>query len=308
MLNEVACGCYVCGTSARMLQAGDRVRITCPRCGTILMTGTLAAMLANAPLTTKEAAVVSGWLAENRPTLITEYDLPKLRALRPPSVQSRLDRLLLAIVRDTTALGEDFDLQQDGRIPRYTATTYSQNEGELQYLIESLHKLNLVDAGAHWYFPAVTPHGYAYVEDRLGKNLESPIGFCAMWFNNEVLPLWTEAISPAINDAGFDPRRIDTVEHDDRIDEAILALIRRSRFLVADLTAQRHGVYFEAGFAAGLGLPVIWMVRADHLRDVHFDNRQYNFIVWNPSDYADAKARLQARIEATIGRGPRAVI
>jgi len=308
MLNEVSHACYVCGTEAQMLQSGDRIRVTCPRCGSFVITGTVAEVLSMTPLTSKETAVVSGWIAENRPTNITANDLLKLKALRPPSVQSRLDRLLLKIVRDTTTLGENLDLQQDGRVLRYTAATYSQDEGELKYLIESLHDLNLVDAGAHWYFPAVTPRGYALVEDRFGENMESPFGFCAMWFNDEVLSLWSEAIHPAINDAGFDPRRIDSVEHNDRIDEAILALIRRSRFLVADLTAQRHGVYFEAGFAAGLGLPVIWMVREDHLRDVHFDNRQYNFIVWKPSDLTDAKARLQARIEATIGRGPRAVI
>ena len=33
-----------------------------------------------------------------------------------------------------------------------------------------------------------------------------------------------------------------------------MAEIRRSRFVVADYTGQVNGVYFEAGFALGLGL------------------------------------------------------
>ena len=39
--------------------------------------------------------------------------------------------------------------------------------------------------------------------------------------------------------------------------------IRKSKFLIADFTGQRGGVYYEAGFAYGLGLPVIWTCRKD---------------------------------------------
>lgn len=54
----------------------------------------------------------------------------------------------------------------------------------------------------------------------------------------------------------------------------------------------------------GLGLPVIWTVRENDLDKVHFDNRQYNFILWSENDLADFSYRLQLRIEATIGKGP----
>jgi len=49
---------------------------------------------------------------------------------------------------------------------------------------------------------------------------------------------------------------------------------------VGDFTVDRGGIYFEAGYALGLGLPVIWLVREDELAKVHFDNRQYNFVAW----------------------------
>ena len=81
-------------------------------------------------------------------------------------------------------------------------------------------------------------------------------------------------------------------------------MIRRSRFVVADFTGQRGGVYFEAGYALGLGLRVIWLCRDGELKDVHFDTRQYNFLVWKAGEYADLAKRLQNRIEATLGRGP----
>jgi hypothetical protein len=64
-------------------------------------------------------------------------------------------------------------------------------------------------------------------------------------------------------------------------------------------------VYFEAGFAMGLGLPVLFSCRAGWFNQLHFDIRQYNCIKWD--DIEDLAKRLQLRIEAVIGRGTRAL-
>ena len=71
-----------------------------------------------------------------------------------------------------------------------------------------------------------------------------------------------------------------------------------ARFVIAEFTGQRHGVYFEAGFAYGLGLPVIWCCRKDDVDKLHFDTRQYNHIVWD--NIEDFKSKLVNRIKATI--------
>jgi hypothetical protein len=100
--------------------------------------------------------------------------------------------------------------------------------------------------------------------------------------------------------------RIDKKEHNNKIDDEILAEIRRSRFLIADFTCEpknvRGGVYYEAGFAQGLGIPVIWTCRETSLADLHFDTRQYSHIVWKTP--ADLFTQLKNRIGATIGDGP----
>ena len=57
---------------------------------------------------------------------------------------------------------------------------------------------------------------------------------------------------------------------------------------------------FEAGFAAGLNLPIIWSVRSDCLDALHFDTRQYPHIVWSTPQ--ELRAQLQDRIEALLGR------
>jgi hypothetical protein len=81
-----------------------------------------------------------------------------------------------------------------------------------------------------------------------------------------------------------------------------MASISGSRFVVADFTGSRGGVYYEAGFADGLDLPVIFMCREGD--ELHFDIRQYNCIFWKTDGLADARERLKNRILATLGQGP----
>lgn len=149
----------------------------------------------------------------------------------------------------------------------------------------------------------VSPKGLLYLEGR--RESVSSIGFCAMWFSPEVRQLWTQVIEPATRAAGYEPLRIDSKQHNGKIDDEIMASIRASRFVVSDFTGNRGGVYYEAGFAHGLGLPVIFMCREGD--ELHFDVRQYNCIFWKPENLEDAKSQLKNRILATLGQGPRFV-
>ena len=64
-------------------------------------------------------------------------------------------------------------------------------------------------------------------------------------------------------------------------------------------------MYYEAGFAMGIGLPVIWTCREDERKGLHFDIRQYNCIFWDTLDDT-LRDKLRYRIESVLGRGPRA--
>jgi hypothetical protein len=63
-------------------------------------------------------------------------------------------------------------------------------------------------------------------------------------------------------------------------------------------------VYFEAGLAQGLGIPVIWTCREGDMDHLHFDIRQYNCIAWTADRLDEFCNRVRTRIEAVIGRGP----
>jgi nucleoside 2-deoxyribosyltransferase len=114
---------------------------------------------------------------------------------------------------------------------------------------------------------------------------------------------YSEAIEPAIrDDAGYNCIRIDAKEYNGAIMDQIKAEIRQSRFVVADLTNHSNGVYFESGFADGLGIPVIWTCSDEHADKTHFDTKHLNQIRW--ATHAELRERLANRIKATIGVGP----
>jgi hypothetical protein len=77
--------------------------------------------------------------------------------------------------------------------------------------------------------------------------------FVAMSFASDLRAIFDQAIAPAVLAAGYIPYRVDREEHEGKIDDKIVAEIRRSAFTIADLTHHRGGVYYEAGFAHGLG-------------------------------------------------------
>ena len=120
-----------------------------------------------------------------------------------------------------------------------------------------------------------------------------------MWFDRELEDAWLNGFKKGVEETGYyHAIRVDSVEHNDKIDDRIFAEIRRSGLVVADFTGDRGGVYFEAGYALGLGIPVIWTCRADFVEQLHFDTRQYNHIVWESVTYL--KDHLRDRIAATV--------
>ena len=152
-------------------------------------------------------------------------------------------------------------------------------------------------------FVQISERGWELLETR--PRATGSVGFVAMKFNdmNHVYA----AIAEGITRAGYKPTRIDQEDYIGGVMDQIVVKIRESRFVVADFTGNRGGVYYEAGFAFGLSLPTFMLCRSDHLdgKDrVHFDVQHLNLLKWEEGKLADLSARLEARIVAVLGRGP----
>ena len=185
------------------------------------------------------------------------------------------------------------------------AWSESTNIDEVKFLLDYCCKQDWIEQrseSCYW----LTVEGYKYLDKIEGVPINSSQVFVAMWFDESMEEAWKNGFKVGIEDAGYEPIRIDKSKFNDKIDDKIIAEIRRSRFVVADFTqgddGARGGVYYEAGFAHGLNIPVIFTCRAEKMKHVHFDTRQFNHIVW--SSPTDLRSQLADRISATEGDGP----
>ena len=223
------------------------------------------------------------------------------------TVHARADELLKYIQKNTSHIGRAF-LAGDF-LPDMFAYTESVDPEELKYLTNFLiGKGWLEKTTAATIALVVTVEGYTRLAELEEVIVDSTRAFVAMWFDKSLDPIYDEAIAPAITNMGYEPIRVDRTHHLDKIDDWIIAEIRRSRFIIADFTqgddGARGGVYYEAGFAHGLDIPVIFTCRKDIVDRnlLHFDTRQYSHIVWNYPE--ELKTQLEDRIGAVIGDGP----
>lgn len=288
------------------LEKQDWQLITCPRCGKFTASGLF---LAGHPhdLSLCQIGNMSGWIQEqqiNKAVSLEEYGWDFLRSIPSPSVGEKADKLLLRLARKFPLANEKLEFTAENQD---ISSCWAANKQEVDYLFQQylvsykgfIHRPDL--AGRPY---LISPAGWDYLHSLQHANKDSQIGFCAMWFDDSVTSLWNDGIEPAIRKAGYRPVRIDKHLHNNRIDDEIIAMIRQSKFIVADFTGNRGGVYFEAGFALGLGLQVVWTIRDDQLEQVHFDNRQYSFLKWKNDSLNEFQDLLKFKIEATIGRGP----
>jgi len=182
---------------------------------------------------------------------------------------------------------------------------FAKTNIELGFIIESMVRRNWVkvgikkDSNGEPFFSlpfTITDDGWIEIENAI-KNLNKKQIFIAMKFKdmNNIY----DAIYRAIEDAQFIPLRIDKKEHINQIANEIQYEISQSGLVVADVTGQNQGVYFEAGYAMGLNIPVIWTCNEREIDEIHFDTRQYNTILWK--DENDLYEKLKNRIIAIMG-------
>jgi nucleoside 2-deoxyribosyltransferase len=286
---------------------GEKLSLECPRCGRFKITRTAATMAKRREITPK----LSAWIRDRTESdvsvpEINSETLKEIENVFPTYRVSEKQLLLLrAFERRTNFPGQGLLMVSEIDYP----LAWAAGEDEFCYLLRSLIERGLVrrtDGPATLddsfvYTFEITPDGWTYLDSHERSSIISDQVFVAMSFSPELKPAWICAIDPAIRKVGFRPYRVDTEPHIGKIDTKIMAEIKNSRFLVADVTQQRPGVYFEAGYALGLGLPVFWCVKKDDLNNVHFDTRQYNHIVWeNEENLAE---QLELFMIAIIGKG-----
>ena len=306
--------CPLCGIGAVFETApgtsAPLVAVSCVRCGSYRIDAADAVRLiedraadggATSSFPLDRLHLVSGYIREmtilgHGALLLSADSARTMAADAPKSIPARTDRLLLNLAGMSLFAGHLLELAFETD----HVLSFSRNGSETAFMIEHLIADGLVDREPGVYsVVTVSVRGWGRVEALRAPGQTHRQGFVAMSFEPDLLDLYETAIAPAIRDAGYDPFIILQHEHAGQIDDTILLELNRSRFVIAEFTGHRPNVYFEAGYALGRGLPVIWTCREEDIDEAHFDTRQYNHLLW--STPAELRERLCRRIQVVVG-------
>ncbi|MDP3719865.1 MAG: hypothetical protein Q8T13_19060 [Acidobacteriota bacterium] len=210
-------------------------------------------------------------------------------------IPRKLDALLRWFEQQTQFAGDSIDLPAT-LAPMIDAA----NKKEVDFLIGTLGEQGLLVqneqiTGRHY---RITARGWNYLRPVDSGGIAGT-AFAAMWFDPQMDAPYLQGIVPAIESCGFTVNRVDRTPHNDQITDRIMAGIRSAQFVVADFTGQRPSVYYEAGFAQGLGKTVVRTCRDTDFGDLHFDTRQYLHIKWSTVEHL--RSALEDHVRATIG-------
>lgn len=288
----------------------DAILVDCDHCGKFGVTGTLAASLPNL-LTRKDAApklshvIRKAYEAGQRP-LLDSYTAEAILQNPLPRPREQADLLIQWLADNSPGPGESLEITYD----LHGAIVGAKSDAGFTLLVDHLKSTGLVSGPHETYLSgqsvahiALTFAGWDYYETlRLG-GVTYRKAFMAMKFGDSTLDkLLDQVLKPAAKRAGFDLYKLDDKPKAGLIDDRMRVEIRASDFVIADLTHDNLGAYWEAGFAEGLGKPVIYTCEQGKFEatKTHFDTNHHLTIVWDANAPADVGQKLTETIRATL--------
>jgi hypothetical protein len=259
-----------------LLPVFDAFEFSCVRCGTYRFTAALA-FTPQIPDDLRPFLSIAARQASERGQQVA-FDSSNLKSLAEShriSISERLEKTLLYVAKECKRPGVVIKIEESEDYPVVGAT----DESEFNQYLWHLEDQGLIKRYAGEGL-APTISGWQQAEPRLVGGGTPGRCFVAMWFDPCMQEAYDIGIATGIRDAGYTPFRVDDPPTNKGISDTILAQIRQAEFVVADFTGQRQSVYFEAGFARGLGREVIWCCRDDEVKNLHFDIKHLGHVVW----------------------------
>ena len=204
-----------------------------------------------------------------------------------------LEEQLLGFVRE---LMRQQEMNRPSReLAEAAAACFHDNDYvELVNRVQSMDWIQQTDATFDPHYTVLNWDARFWVEQQTRERKEGNQGFIARRLPSYKDEGFTEmkrvgqVIEATITDAGYTPYCVITDDSiSEGIDDEIIAQIRQSRFLIADLTDEgdqgRRNVYYEAGVAYGLGLQVIYACQEKQFEEkgAAFDIQQRDILLWD---------------------------
>ena len=288
----------------------DVTLVDCAHCGKFGLTGTLVACLPNLLIQPDAAPKLSHVIRKAHETgqqlMLDSYTAEAILQNPLPRPREQADLLVQWLAANSPGPGEPLELNNDF----HGAFVGAKSHAGFSMLIEHLIAIGLIVGPHQTYLSgesvahvALTFAGWDYYETlRLGGATYRK-AFMAMKFGDPTLnSLLDQVFRPAVKRAGFDLLKLDDKPKAGLIDDRMRVEIRASDFVIADLTHDNLGAYWEAGYAEGLGKPVIYTCERSKFNatKTHFDTNHHLTIVWDTNAPGDAGMQLTETIRATL--------
>ncbi len=154
----------------------------------------------------------------------------------------------------------------------------------------------------------LTLEGWERYEQEKRGEFKGNYGFIAMKFGDaELDPFVEDVVKPAVKQGtGCDLVDMRKVPEAGIVDNIMRVQIRDSAFVIADLTHDNRGAYWEAGYAEGLGKPVVYICEKEKFEDTntHFDTSHCTTILWSKDEPEGFSRELIATLQRSLGRSP----
>ena len=146
-----------------------------------------------------------------------------------------------------------------------------------------------------------------YEVERHGK-FKGNYGFIAMQFNDPKLDSFVcEVVKPAVKKGiNYKLEDMRDVPQAGIIDNIMRIKIRDAAFVIADLTHDNNGAYWEAGYAEGLGKPVIYICEKEKFKKEksHFDTNHCTTVPWSRDNDKGFCKELIATLRRSLDLSP----
>lgn len=297
--------CVICHTANATSESFAPMQqlVECPQCKKFIIDSPLYDILKNG---TKLPYTVSSWIIEQntlygKPPILLFDDFEKLQSIPEKRMSQKYELFIKYICKHPSEVLYPHDTIAQ-------ATFWCKDEYELKALIEKAERnnhLKITSEGMgslsliYW---TTTYDAIEFIEN-LGQKNHSNKVFMAFHFTDEMKKQFESTIVRAVTDASnnrLEAIRVSSssTDHDTKIDDELIAMLKASKAIIADFTGNRTAVYYEAGYAMGLGIPIIWTCRKTDVNDLSFDTRQYPHIIWEDEEdlYTQVVNRLKAKI------------
>lgn len=289
----------------------DVVHFDCPRCGRFALSGTAVDDLEHTLRRDSEGPAKLSHALRRASEAATDeffstYTIEEVLKRPLPRPKEQADSLIRWLAQNTPGPGELLEIAPETHL----AIIGAKSPAGFALVVDHLFATGLVTGHQ---IPAIGVQGRAqatlsfkgweYYEELAKGSAIYRKAFMAMKFGDPVLErVLVDVFRPAAAKAGFDLFKLDDVPKAGLIDDRLRVEIQASDFVVADLSHDNLGAYWEAGYAEGLGKPVIYTCEQAKFETTktHFDTNHHLTIVWDANRPGEAGNALKATIRATL--------